>query len=512
MVDTIVLRIHDLRKHHDLVKFVNVNFNGSSKHTAIISQEDADELRKSPIVDDKLMVDYFRNSKTGTHLVRYKSQDRLNSSGHYYFHAFENRDRDYLEFNFSVPKYKWGTNILVFARHMWDKDFVFYNHSSLKYNLDESFDLIISFIRTFFLKEFSDQCKIDYSCVEVNRIDLAYNQVFRSKENALEYLEYQKQIRRKHSRSDIRNFREYETSLMYITKRYSLKIYHKGSEYVKSDRREHEKINKVKGYEYFKVRELQNIADRILRYEVTLRSSMLSYLYNNNVFRRKCPIHKSRYEIYKKVESIEAKNERITERIRLINDPGKQEKYRIAHPYYQIDPKEKRVHKSMKKLILHERQFMVKVDEDVEKFNGTSGRYDHFEPRAKFSKVLFKECSKFFIEFIKEFQVSEKPSLSTVSDRINDYNTIHYKKLPKNEMMKFYELLQSNSFDEIKRKKLYSKATFYRYLKRFEDIGITKNNAIVLDHISVPVDLREYHSMFFSRSIIFNYQRLCVTI
>lgn len=503
MVDTIILRIHDLRKHRDLVRFVNINFKGSSKYTAVIPKDEADEFTKSPLVDEKLMIDYFRNSKTGTHLVRYKSQDRLNTSGHYYFHAYENRDRDYLEFNFSVPKYKWGTNILVFARHMWDKDFVYYNHSSLKYNLNESFDLIISFIKYFFLREFADQCLIDYTCVEVNRIDLAYNQVFHCKENALEYLEYQKEIRRKHSRSNVESFREYPTSLMYKTKRYSIKIYHKGSEYTKTDKKEHKKINKVKGYDYFKIDELQAIADKILRYEVTFRSSMLSYLYNNTLFRTNCPIHQARYEVYKKVESIKAKNDKIAERLGLIDSPKNKERYKKTHPYLPVDPKEEKVHKSMKKLISHNREFMLKIDEKTEKFNNESGRYPQFEPRAKFSKALLKECSKFFLQFIKEFQVAEKPSLATVSDRIDEYNNTHSKKLPKNEMMKFYELLQNNSFEDIKKKKLYSKATYYRYLMRFEEIGVTKNNTIVLDHISVPMDLKQYHSTIFTKNQLF---------
>lgn len=498
MVDTIILRIHDLRKHHDLVKFVNINFKGTSMHRAIISQEQAEEFRKSPFVDDKVMVDYFRNTKTGTHLCRYKSQERLNTSGHYYFHAYENRDKDYLEFNFSVPKYKWGTNILVFAKHMWEKDFVFYKHISLKNNLDESYDLIISFIKTFFLREFSDQCLIDFSCVEVNRIDLAYNQVFQTKENALEYLEYQKQVRRKHSRSDIRTFREYETSLMYITNRYSLKIYHKGSEYAKSDRREHMKINTEKGYQHFNIDELQSAADRILRYEITLRSSMLSYLFNNKLFRKKCPVHKSRFDIYKKVESMKAKDKRITDALKSIDDPKKRERYLISHPYSVIEPADQRVHKSVKKLISRDRQFMLKIDDKTERFNLETGKYAHFEPRALFSKALFKECAILFREFIKEFQIKEKPSLATVADRIDDYNKTHYNKLPKNEMMKFYELLQSNTFEEIKKKNLYSKATYYRYLKRFEEIRITKNHTMVLDLISVPSDLHQYHTLFFN--------------
>ena len=76
----------------------------------------------------------------------------------------------------------------------------------------------------------------------------------------------------------------------------------------------------------------------------------------------------------------------------------------------------------------------------------------------------------------------------------------HYKNLPKKDMMKFYELLQNNSFEEIKKKNLYSRATYYQYLNRFEEIGVTKNNVIILDHISVPADLRQYHTTIFNKS------------
>ena len=503
MVDTIVLRIHDLRKHHELVRFVNLNFEGTSKHSAQIPKEAVDEMRKSPLVDDAFIVDYFRNNKTGTHIIHYKSQQRLNTSGHYYFHAFENNLGDFLEFNFSVPKYKWGTNILHFARHMWEKDFVFYNHSSLKYNLDESYGLLIGFIKNFFLREFSDMCPIDFSCVEINRIDLSYNQVFDSKKRALEYLEYQKEIRKKHSRNDINQFREYETSLMYTTQRYSLKIYHKGAEYKKHDRKEHKIINKLKGKDFFKIEELQSVADRILRYEVTFRDSMLTYLYCNKLFRKNCPIHKARYDTYKRVEAINEKNDRISENIGKISDPKKNERYKETHPYINVDPKERKIHKEMKKLLYLKRQFMLNVDEDSEIFNSETAKYGYFEKRALFSKALFKECSKFFMSFIKEFQVTEKPSISTVSERIDHYNETHYNKLPKNVMMKFYELLQNNTFEELKKKGLYSKATYYRYLKRFNEIRVTKNSVIDLDLICAPLDLRNYHSLVHSRSQIF---------
>ncbi len=62
---------------------------------------------------------------------------------------------------------------------------------------------------------------------------------------------------------------------MYTTHRYSLKIYHKGSEYTKHDRKEHKRINILKGKEYFKINELQSISDKILRYESLLEIQCL---------------------------------------------------------------------------------------------------------------------------------------------------------------------------------------------------------------------------------------------
>jgi len=230
---------------------------------------------------------------------------------------------------------------------------------------------------------------------------------------------------------------------------------------------------------------------------------MLTYLYCNKLFRKNCPIHKARYDIYKRIEAINEKNDRISEKIGKISDPQKKERYKETHPYINIDPKERKIHRDMKKLLYMKRQFMLKVGENSEIFNSETATYDYFEQRAPFSKALFNECSKYFMIFIKEFQVTEKPSISTVSARIDHYNETHYNKLPKNEMMKFYELFQNNTFEEIKKKGLYSKATYYRYLKRFNEIRVTKNCVIDLDLICAPADLRNYHSLILSKRQLF---------
>jgi hypothetical protein len=503
MVDTIVMRVHDLRKHKDMVNFVNINFKGTSKNTILIDKAAHDNMAKSPFMDEKNIIDYFRNHKDGIHLVRYKSQERLNNSGHYYFHAFENRDRDFLEFNFAVPKYIWGTNILMLVEHFWDRDFQYHRSQSIDYNLKKSFDLLINFISRFFKVEFIG-CTVDFTCVEINRIDFCYNQVFESKRHALEYLEYQKQIRRKNSRTDSNSFREYETSLMYVTKRYSLKVYHKGTEYSKSDRKEHNRINKEKNREVFDIDGLQSFADKMLRYEVTFRDTMLSYLYNHKIFRKNCPVHSANYKLFKKVEAAKLKNDRIALKYSALKNEEKKRSFITKHPYIKISTESNLIFKRMTKLLNRNREFILKTTPQIQDFNTMTTGASNFEPRALFSRTLFNECAIFFKSFIKEFQVTEKPSECIVSDRIDEYNLKNYNKLPKNEMVKFYALLQKYSLEEIRKKGLYSKATFFRYKNRFEKIGVTKNNVMGADFIHASVDLSSYHTKIIFNKSLFN--------
>ncbi len=44
MIDTIVIRVHDLPKHKELVRLVIHNFKGYSKETALIPQKPYDDL------------------------------------------------------------------------------------------------------------------------------------------------------------------------------------------------------------------------------------------------------------------------------------------------------------------------------------------------------------------------------------------------------------------------------------------------------------------------------------
>ena len=497
MVDTIVLRVHNLRKYRSLRKYINKEYSGSSKHRVNIPKSDVETFCKEEVNDETLAVDYF--IRTGKHkkLLINSSKKILNSSGHYYLNIKELNIDDCIEFNFSVPKYEFGTNILMYVEHNWDKNFKFWQNKELNYNFMKSYDLLISFIGTFFSREFPDY-KIDPKDIEINRIDLCFNQVFPSQSDALRFLGYQKKIKRKHSRKDNNRYREYDTSIMFITDRYSVKIYHKGSEYKKNDRKEHRRINKENGTDLFNIDRYQEIADKILRYEVTFRKSMLSYIFNHNIFRKKCPYHNIYYKSFKEVESIKAANERISNRIASMKYPAAKENYIKKHPYSKAKPEDIKKHKYINKEINKARKFMLDVDETVREYNSATpkGSVNYTENRAKFSKKLFIELSKFFLEFIKEFHVKEIPEMEQLKKYIDDYNRLHPESiLNKKGMIKFYHYLQHRTFEEIKNLGIYSKATYYRYKKMFDLVGFKKNAVVPIEFTGAKTDLSAYHTM-----------------
>lgn len=65
---------------------------------------------------------------------------------------------------------------------------------------------------------------------------------------------------------------------MYVTKNYSFKVYHKGTEFLKHDYKQLSKRNPLN----LDLGKLQRQADCILRYEMTFRNKMFTYLTNHN--------------------------------------------------------------------------------------------------------------------------------------------------------------------------------------------------------------------------------------
>lgn len=496
MIDTIILRVHNTRRNKSLIRSLELQSknNGYSTEFAKIDSKDVKMLRRQGFNDTKEILSILKMQRTGEFLIKSKVSKQVNASNHYTFAYFINYTKDYIEFNFSIPKYIYGSNVLMFVDHITDKGFVLSDGSTMEYNIERAFEKLRGFLIQLFRVEFLN-VNVDPADVEVHRIDVCFNQVFRTKPEALKYLEYQKRQRKKYSRNEEGVIRDYATSLMYTTKRYSAKIYHKGSEYEKNDLKEHEKINKEKGRQYFKTNEYKDFADRILRYELTIRNGMLNYLHKKFIFRRKCPDWQIYFQQYQKVEAAIQRNQRIAEKVGTLADAEK-ESYLQEHPYERIPKEARSIYKAVSKVINKRTYFVLKTDEEIDKYNATTVNYDC--NKALFSKGLLKACFKQLIGFINEYQIKELPQEEMIAKLIDDYNSKHKSRLPKSEMVGFYkELMRIGSFKDVAKMNYMSRTTMYRYKERFKKIGITDNNLIPLTEDGIPraeTDLRQYHT------------------
>jgi hypothetical protein len=495
MIDTIILRIHGVKKYRGAIKQLDrFDQKGFTTSEARVYKEDINRLNNQGITDMGEQLQIMKMNRTGEFLIKSKVAKQQNASNHYTFAYFVNYMNDFIEFNFSIPKYVYGSNVVMFVDHIGDKKYNFTDCSQLQYNIERAYDRLSQILKHIFRYEFI-ALEFDKRDIEVHRIDVCFNQLFRTKQDALKYLEYQKRQRKKYSRDEEGVMRDYATSLMYTTKRYSAKIYHKGTEYEKNDLKEHLKINKEKGRQYFKTEEYKAFADRMLRYELTIRNGMINYLHKKHLFRRKCSFWKPYHAEYLKVEASLQKNDRIAKSIGQLPEELKAQ-YRKEHPYDKIDKESRKIHKYVSKTITKRTFFVMALEEEEEAYNKQMVNYDC--TKALFSKALLKHCIYKLFEFVDEYQIKELPQEDRIANLIDDFNQKHKRKLPKTEMVNFYKELQKlGSFKDVQKFNYLSRATLYRYKERFRKIGITENNLIPLTEDGIPraeINLRDYHT------------------
>lgn len=215
-----------------------------------------------------------------------------------------NYSDDCFSVEFSIPKYFFGTNVLQTTFHPNDTDFDPYNKqkSTLEYQYSLIYERFIRYIKAFFRNEFPS-LHVDYTKVHLRRLDLCYNLVFSEAPQALVYLAAMRNVQKKRQREGTTASTDYDTAIFIRNADYSFKIYHKGTEYRKHDRVEHERANeailknnsmqplgrlspygqnvpKVNYQDVFPVEDLQDLADRTLRFEITFHSSYISKIFN----------------------------------------------------------------------------------------------------------------------------------------------------------------------------------------------------------------------------------------
>ncbi len=514
MIDSIVLRFHSLHEYPEIIKKLRQDGKGTNFYERQNPhKDDLVDTETGEIIDkDSYLrlaeIDYSDNGKVWT---LYKNKIKLKS--HYYLNYRVDMKQDFVEFNFSIPKYLYGTNLKQFIPHPNEgyHNFPVDLLNTMEFHLSNTYDWLMQFLEKFILDWF-DGIEIDKKDIEINRIDIAYNQIFNSKEDALQYLEFQKRIKKSYIRENSNYKADWSTSIFLSTERYGAKIYHKGSEYKSKngDRSKHLKANKEAKEDVFLVHDetdkegnvikegLQSFADRTLRYEITFRKAYMSYLFKKHLFANQCPFLKSMIKVHDKVSAIKKKCERELEKAskgKVLNELQKQ---RLMTEFIKL-PKEKKDAYYQYEAILNKRNsFRLEISDEDQKGNLTiqdiyfKRNYSPVIPeKALFSRELLHEMFKVFTSFMEEFELKKLDKYEDNIQKVILYNrevekhnsTIddpkhHKKRINESKMNQILFYLQYHTLDEMVQLKLISRRTKYNYIKELEKLEISKNTVV----------------------------------
>ncbi|WP_422004874.1 phage/plasmid replication domain-containing protein [Roseivirga pacifica] len=510
MLDTVVLRIHDLEYHERLAEWLNNKHN--KRGVSYYDKMDIDEMSVEKKRLHKTMIVYH---DTGNMIE--KTHTNYLKSSHYNLAYRIVYIHDYIEFNFSIPKYVFGTNIIHYNTSPNSKKFQFYKHSTIEHNLAEMYDRFIRFIKKFFTTEFGE-IPINLALVELNRLDICYNQMFQTKHDALAYMKELRNVRKKWSR-DTTNALTWETSMMHkVNGRYSIKCYHKGSEFKKND------YQKLKDKPQFDVEYYQKFADRILRYEFTIFNGYLSYLYQLNNFRKQCPLWAEAKELARKNEKDSTTKKYREWRSKLTPF----DKRKIAY-YNFVNAKRRKfmlsdgiIEKWPNKFrLVDEENELYTIEQDVTYFD--SRKYTH-NTYCLLTKDFFKTLSNKFLDLVYEFKLDvakDRTEIFLEIDRYNDqikaqkkkfkdlglsitkfYNSKDFRIINKSRILPIIHMLETMSWAEIERSGMYSRKTLYNYKKDLEKLGVTEKTTLS-KAINAPFDMKAYTTELFENTAKF---------
>jgi hypothetical protein len=305
MVDTIILRIHDLKRHESCVKYLHQReFKGISKFTKDIEVTEKlktvqDVIDNIPGADKREFLNqemkdfefaaydargflkrshtynYWTDFATGR-VIEEKYRAHL-PSYHYELAYCIDFSRDFIEFNFSIPKYLYLTNIFQFVPHFWDKHYSPSINQTIQSMVRPTYEQLRNFISWFFDVTFNGH--VDKFCIEIARIDLCFNKIFNSKDEALLYINDLKRMRKKYLKES-KSPSSFQTGIHFVHKDYTFKIYHKGLEF-----QVHDKCKLKKRLSPDKLERLQQFSDRMVRYELECRPGIMNTVFKRKIFR-----------------------------------------------------------------------------------------------------------------------------------------------------------------------------------------------------------------------------------
>jgi len=521
MIDTIELYLHQAMTKHrwvwdSLVKDDEGLLYEDKHLTRVVSQKKRSKL------------------STGGYKEVIRLHTRHIPSSHYNIIMICDPINDSIKFNFSIPKYFYGTNILQSVENVNEYSFS-YLSKSWDYQQKILYSRLEKYIKAFFDIEFYGY-NLDFNDVQITRIDLCYNQFFKTKELALQYLEHQKMFRKKNQR-DTSNTANFETSKMFYNQNYSAKVYHKGTEYANCDLKEHKKINKEFKKKIFDTDLLQEVSDKILRYEVSIRNRQLSYLYNNKIFRKNSKVFQILNTAFNKIkagkllvnyEDYEKKLSQIAvflESKIIFNYHKGAFSYLYDMKYKQLGLDNKKDYKpeqvylvlewffnKWQTLVTSTRKFWFSLDSESEERyifdrKKCTNMFETFQ-HCKFGKLILSECVNFLHQYIKDMQVKQKESIFTYLERIENYNYMVQrnndifkglkkpkKLLQKNKLTLLLTSLSFYKFDDLPKVLQLESRTWQRYKADLKCIGIEKNVLFTSEDWDIPLDYQQYYEI-----------------
>jgi hypothetical protein len=434
MIDTILFKLNNVSKYPlTLTKFEHATRTGETNFMVDYDTGEFLENRKVRAIlhhDSDTIIPLSKRSKL--HIP----------SSNYNLSYFYNITQDFITFEFSIPKYIWGTNIIQFIKYF-------------SQDANTTYDYLIDFVNGFFLKTCYDV--IDLADVELMRLDLCYNQFFNSKVDAIHYLAEQKELLQKYARASKNKYRSYDSSFIYTTKRYSFKIYHKGEEFKIHDRKELAKKNPT-GHS---LKDLQDIADKILRYEITFRKGQINYLFEKN-------------ELHTKYVSF-LNSESGTKSMRLMN---------------------RDLYEQSLTFVEQSKRFIFAPIKQAEAIRLQTVAFD---------RSIFACMFNFFWETVKKYQLTNKISLGEVKEKImllNGKRDTAVSKVLRNKLsyntnmlMALTLLTEYTTLDELQKSGLFGRSSFFNYKAKLKTLGI-ESNARLTDMPPPDLDYSDYQAYF----------------
>ena len=109
MIDTVEFRVHDLKKHLRVAQWLDRHYAKSGKTVSIVEGEDPFTVEQKVNFRTRLRYHDTGNEHTVAHFNQLRSD-------HYTIAYKIDYIRDFIAFNVSIPKYIYGTNILLYNR------------------------------------------------------------------------------------------------------------------------------------------------------------------------------------------------------------------------------------------------------------------------------------------------------------------------------------------------------------------------------------------------------------